>query len=173
MTTATKILSPLLELLKIALNSQYYMQPISSEMDEKLSLYIVKLMSLDRDDLCSIIGNLSRDDARVLGLYAERMATLAVRSNSVEPIKNALVALLIYAKTQDSRDVLLVLSLLYDAAVKTAGTANNVFNEVASFMGDVELLNGFLCRSDEDKSIEAMGYKESKNEDGFLYVRTW
>ncbi len=28
-------------------------------------------------------------------------------------------------------------------------------------------------RSDEDKSIEAMGYQESSNEEGFLYIRNW
>ena len=169
----TTLLASLLELLKLALSSQYYKQPISSEIDEKISSVIADLISLDTWQLESIMENVSGDNARVLGLYAERMASLAVRKNSIEPVKNGLVALLIYAQTEDPRDVLLVLSLLHDAAIKTAGTAGRVFDEVGSVIGGAELLNGFLNRSDEDKSIDAMGYKESNNEEGFLYVRTW
>jgi hypothetical protein len=173
MTTSTNILMPLLELLKFALSSQYFKQPISSELDEKISSYIAELISLERGQLEAFLEKIADDNARVLGLYAERMATLAVRSNSVEPIINGLVALLIYARTEDPRDVLLVLSLLHDAAIKTAGSARKIFDEVGSVIGGVELLNGFLNRSDEDKSIGAMGYEESKSEEGFLYVRTW
>lgn len=173
MATVTKVLTALLEFLRLALSSQYYKQPIPSEIDEKISLVVADLMSLDNEQLESIIANVSGDNARVLGLYAERMASLAVRNNGVEPLKKGLFALLIYARTEDPKEVLLVLSLLHDAAIKIAGTAQNIFDEVGSMIGAADLLNGFLNRSDEDKSIDAMGYEESQNEDGFLYVRTW
>lgn len=173
MITITNILASLLQLLKLALNSEYYKQPLPSEIDEKISKIITDLITLGQGQLVSILDEVSIDNTRVLGLYAERMASLAVRENSVEPIKNGLVALLIYARTEDPRDVLLVLSLLHDAAIKTAGKSRKVFEAVGSMFGGSELVRGFLNRSDEDKSIDAMGYEESKNNDGFLYVRTW
>lgn len=173
MTSVTNISESLLKLLRLALSSQYYKQPIFSEMDGKLSEVIADLISLNHEQLESIIAQVSGDNARVLGVYAERMASFAVRENSVKPIKNGLVALLIYARTEDPRDVLLILSLLHDAAIKTAGTAQVVFDDVDSVIGGSELLKGFLNRSNEDKSIDAMGYGESNSEQGFLYVRTW
>ena len=173
MTTVTNIINSLLALLKSALDSGYYKQSIPSDIDLKLRELISNIISLQRNDIESIIERVSGDNARVLGLFAERMASLAVRQNSIEPVKDGLLALLIYSRTEDPRDVLLVLSLLHDAAIKTAGAAQAVFSDVSSIIGGADLLNDFLSRSDEDKSIDAMGYEESKNEEGFLYVRTW
>ena len=83
------------------------------------------------------------------------------------------LALLIYEKAHDSRDALLVLSLLNDAAVKVGNLPKAIFNEIDALFGESSFLSDFLGRSAEDKSIDSMGYEESKNEEGFLYVRTW
>lgn len=167
------IQNSLLALLKLALESAYYKQPISSEIDDEISDILADLSAYNQKDLELIADSVSGDNGRVLGLFAERMASLAVRQNSIEPVKRGLFALLIYARTEDPRDVLLVLSLLHDAAIKVRGMPKTIFNEVGAVFGGSSLLSDFLNRSDEDKSIDAMGYVESKNEEGFLYVRTW
>lgn len=173
MTRIKNILNSLLSLLKVALDSAYYQQPIPSELDKGISNILVNLSTNETVGLELIVGGVASDEARILGLFAERMASLAVRGNSIEPVKQGLLALLLYARTEDPRDVLLILSLLHDAVIKTSGTPKSVFAEVSSIIGDAGFLNDFLNRSDDDKSIDAMGYKESKSKDGFLYVRTW
>ena len=173
MTNIKNTLNSLLALLKMALDSAYYQQAIPSEVDERISNILASLSTSDSVGLELIADGVAGDEARVLGLFAERMASLAVRENSIEPVKQGLLALLLYARTEDPRDVLLVLSLLHDAVIKTSGTPKSVFAEISSIIGDAGFLNDFLNRSDEDKSIDSMGYKESKNEEGFLYVRIW
>ena len=167
------ILNSLLALLRLALDAEYYKQPLGCDIDQKLRGLLSQIVTLENADLDSILGKVSGDNARVLGFFAERMASLGVRLNSIEPVKDGLFALLIYSRSEDPRDVLLVLSLLHDAAIKISGTAKEVFNETSSLVGGFDFLSDFLNRSDEDKSIEAMGYEESKNKEGFLYVRTW
>jgi len=173
MTDIKNLLSSLLALLKLALKSAYYQQAIPSKVDEGICNMMTSLYTSDKAEQEVISDGITGDDARILGFFAERMASLAVRENSVERVSQGLSALLLYARTEDPRDVLLVLSLLHDAAIKTSRTPKKVFEEASLIFGGTGLLADFLNRSDEDKSIDAMGYKESKNEEGFLYVRTW
>ncbi len=173
MMSIKNILNSLLALLKMALDTAYYQQAIPSKVDEGINNMLASLSTSDPAELELIADDVAGDEARVLGLFAERMASLAVRENSIEPVKQGLLALLLYARTEDPRDVLLVLSLLHDAVIKTSGTPKKVFDEASLIFGGAGLLDDFLNRSDEDKSIDAMGYEESKNDEGFLYVRTW
>lgn len=173
MTRIKNILNSLLALLRLALESAYYQQPISCELDDEIGDILVELSTYNQKDIELITDNVSSDDGRVLGLFAERMASLAVRQNSLEPIRRGLFALLIYSRTEDPRDVLLVLSLLHDAIIKVGDIPKTIFNETGALFGGSAFLSDFLDRSEEDKSIDSMGYEESKNEEGFLYVRTW
>ena len=173
MTNIKNVLAALLVLLKSAIGSAYYKQPIPSEIDKGINKILEEFAAFDQVDMKQIADGVSGDDARVLGFFAERMASLAVRENSIAHLKQGVVALLIYAQTEDPRDVVLVLSLLHDAGIKISGNPKQVFNEVSSVIGDAQLLSGFLARSDEDKSINAMGYEESESSEGFLYTRNW
>jgi hypothetical protein len=173
MTAVITIQNLLRELSKLALDSEYYKQPIDSDIDRKFREIFSNMVSLKHADLGQVVKKVTGDNARVLGLFAERMASLAVRQNSIGPVRDGLFALIIYSRSEDPRDVLLVLSLLHDAAIKTTGAAERVFSDVSSVVGGSDLLKDFLSRSEEDKSIDAMGYEESKDEEGFLYIRTW
>ena len=173
MTNVKDKRSSLIALLKLALKSAYYQKPIPCEIDDEISDIFVDLSAHDQNNIELIADSVSGDTGHVLGLYAERMASLAVRENSIEHVKHGLIALLIYEKAHDSRDALLVLSLLHDAAVKVGNLPKAIFNEIDALFGESSFLSDFLGRSAEDKSIDSMGYEESKNEEGFLYVRTW
>ncbi len=155
------------------MSSAYHQQAIPSAIDEEIGDVLVRLSSCDEDELASVADGIAGERGRVLSLFAERMASLAVRKNSPDPIGKGLAALLIVARSEDVREILLVLSLLHDAAMKVRGSAKALFAEAASKFGQAELLDSFLLRSDAAKRIEAMGYKESDTGDGFLYVRTW
>jgi hypothetical protein len=173
MSDVKGILTTLHATLRQALDSAYYKQSIPSEVDKKLNEVLGTMASCNEQQRASITDGIAGDEARVLGLFAEKMATLAVRENSIEYVKQGLLALLIYARTVDARDVLLVLSLLHDATIKTGNAPKSIFQAAGVVLGGAEFLSEFLNRTDEDKSIDAMGYEESKNEEGFIYVRTW
>lgn len=110
-------------------------------------------------------------DARVLNLFAERMASLAVREDNIKAVKHGLIALTVCAQNEDIRDVLVVLSILHDAALKIEGTAERIFREMRSITYGSEFLDDYLNRADKDKIIESMGYEESRDDNGFLYLR--
>lgn len=173
MTNNTGMLATLLEILRHALASAYYKHPIPSEIDKNITEALTSLGKCDEKQLNVIAGQVTGDNSRVLGLYAERMASLAVRERNPDRLRQGLLGLLIYSRAEDSRDVLLVLSLLHDAAVRLGKDPKEIFDEVGSIAGGADLLRDFLARNEEDKSIDAMGYEETMSEDGFLYKRTW
>lgn len=173
MSAATNIVDQLLALLKMAPDSEYYKQPIASDIDQKLREIFSKLRLLKSADLETVFEIITSENARVLELFAERMASLSVRQNRVDPAKDGLLALLICSRAGDSRDIVMILSLLHDAVIKIGGSAREVFRGVSSVLGGSDLMNEFLERSEEDKAIDSMGYEESKNEEGFIYVRNW
>lgn len=171
--TVRSIFNSLSSLLKLALNTEYYKQSLSCETDQELRELLSQMIVLERADLDSVMERVSGNEGRVLGVFAERMASLSVRLDNIEYVKDGLFALLLYSRLEDRRDVLAILSLLHDAAIKINGNASDVFNEMRSMFGRTDFLCDFLKRSSEDKSIDAMGYEESKTTEGFLYIRTW
>ena len=88
---------------------------------------------------------------------------------------HALIALLILEGNADPREGVAVVSLIHAAALKIGVKPKDVFDRVEKQIGlsGAPTLDAFLQRSDEDKSIEAMGYVEGSDEDGFRFVRTW
>lgn len=68
-----------------------------------------------------------------------------------------------------------MLALHYDAALKLGIEPNVVFDQAAMLMDNevAEGIRSFPRRSKEDKSLEAMGYREGNDDDGFRYMRTW
>ena len=173
MTDINNILNTFCNILRKAIDSEYFKQPIPSEIDDKINEILVMFCAYNQVQMKSIINGIVGDSARVLGLFAERMASLSVRENYILRVKQGLLGLIIYSSTVDPRDVLTVLSLLHDAANKITGNPKDIFKEVTSIYIDADFLIDFLNRSDEDKSIDAMGYEESKCEEGFVYKRTW
>ena len=75
----------------------------------------------------------------------------------------------------DVREDILRLTLIHAAALKLGIDPRSVFLESARQFGldDTYGLEAFLKRSDEDKSLDSMGYVEGADDDGFRFVRTW
>lgn len=158
--------------LRTALKSEYFKDSIPSENDENISSDLNLL--LKKQNIESLVHvSLSVNDYRVLGLFAERMASLALIQNEPLRIKLGLLALLIYSISQDPRDVVLVLSLLYDAILRLELVPEAIFDEVEKVFGKTNLFKNFLSRPVEDRSIDAMGYDLLSENNGFLYKRNW
>jgi hypothetical protein len=111
----------------------------------------------------------------VLVAFAERMASYAVRKQQPDLIAQSLSALAIAVKLVYIKEVLPVVSLLYRSVHKLDLDAHDVFANKGGYRNEMldKFLDDFLCRSETDRSIEAMGYFEGNDQDGFRYKRTW
>lgn len=132
-------------------------------------------MVTDSATFDQIICMVPRDADRVLSAFAERAASMAVRHQDARELRAGLLATaLAQAITDDSREPLSALALLYRAAEMIG------HDPVAEFIAANELSGGhahglldFLRRSAEDRAIEAMGYGEGDDKRGFRFLRSW
>lgn len=123
--------------------------------------------SSDGSDLISH----SRTADSVLEAFAERAASLAVRTKDDSWIRKGVVALCSTSIASDRRESEIVLCLLYDAAKRLGLSPREVFSEGLFLKRN--LIEGFICRDEKDKSLSSMGYIAGSDSDGFRYVRSW
>jgi hypothetical protein len=152
-------------------NVAYLPKPIPTVRDGEIANLLSG--SIAEQSLARLQRRITDGHAAVLRAFAERMASAAVRTGSMEQLRFGLVALLLGIGRGDSRDGWAILPLFYDALLK-------LHEDPLAFMGSIRQVVGdsvavpfakFLSRS--DKTLEAMGYREGADADGFRYVRTW
>ncbi len=151
-----------------ALDSGYYKQDIPSVIDHQLMSLLkesVNVIQIDSKKLS--------ESYRIFNLFAERMATLAVREKKIEWVKLGVFGLCRFSLDKDYREAVSILSLLYDAIVRIGDTPKIIFKEVELNTSGTMFIESFLNRSEADKTINAMGYETIGNGNDFLYRRTW
>lgn len=119
---------------------------------------------------------LNGDQGQALAVFAERMASLAVRDRDPEYIRRGLLALGLAASVSyDVREEILVMSLLWRSAVLLGIDAAHLFTSIGAVLNGRggQQLASFAQRSPEHQSIEAMGYVVGSDDAGFRYRRTW
>ena len=149
---------------------------IPNDVDAEIKDIINKYLSLGDDGAKkSIRESVGRDQKRVFLAFAERMASLAVRLNSQEPLMMAMMAMFLQIGIGDVREDIIILTLIHAAAEKISSDPRFVFLESARQFGlnDTSGLEAYLGRSNESKSLKSMGYSEGVDEDGFRFVRLW
>ena len=101
------------------------------------------------------------------------MASLAIRAKSQEPLIVAMMAMFLQIDVGDVREDIVILILTYAAAHKFGLDPRSVFMEAARQFGlnDISGLEAFLKRSDEDKSLDSMGYVEGADRSSSLGLR--
>jgi hypothetical protein len=106
-------------------------------------------------------------------VFAERMAALAVRENSVDRLRDGLLSIAMEQFRFDLREDLMVMSLLYNSAKKIGADPDAVFMSVCPAVAPqvARELQKFVSRPAELKSIAAMGYREIDDAAGFRYDR--
>ncbi|MGO1055274.1 hypothetical protein [Crossiella sp. CA198] len=154
-------------------SSNYSVEELSSVRDGQI-----------RDLLLDVAGEMSfeqvkqlmpRDVDRVLGTFAERAASIAVRHQDARELRAGLLAAAIaLSVTGDFREELPVLALLYRAAEMIGNDPDLEFSEICEkWSGLTREFVDFPRRIPEDKTIQAMGYKEGDDKSGFRFLRTW
>ena len=110
------------------------------------------------------------DRADLLCAWSERMAALAVRLDSPQPLVLGLVALSLADEAADG-EALLVAPLHRRSAEKLAADPVRLFDEAA---GRTDLAGARWLRDARDSAdeLEDTGYVEDEDGDGFRYLRT-
>lgn len=155
-------------------NRGYGASPLPSERDGEIAALVAYLVEELRPDTPNLA--LEACHAPVLLAFAERMATLAIRRHSADHLRDGLRAVALAGSVaSDPREVLLILPLLWRSAQILGLDPSAEFGAIGRSLAGPggEQLIAFLSRSEEDRGIQAMGYSEAIEEDGFRYRRTW
>jgi hypothetical protein len=106
--------------------------------------------------------------------FGIRMAALAVREQDASHLADALAAVAIEGGRIDLRENLQVLALIYHSAEKIGADAQSLFDSAPASNPELgAAIREFPRRAARDRSIEAMGFRESGDAGEFLYQRVW
>lgn len=161
--------------LDVASNQGYGRLPIPAPRDEQILALLREWQCLSEEEREAASRLITKDQMLTLLAFSERMASLAVRVRNRAFVVSGLIALGLDGWRTDWRENMLLLCLHFDASKKIGADLDSIFQEAANTLSSKvsTALVAFLKRSPADQSLEAMGYKESVDEDGFRYQRTW
>jgi len=166
MSAPTDILSRLAE-------TEYRPESIPGDRDADIALLISTIQTCEQ--FTEVTQGLKLSTAHILLGFAQRAASYAIRINDVTWTRHGLMAAQLTLGEEDTREVLVIYSLLYRALELLDADPMNIFEESARRaphkFGAVTM--EFAQRDAADKSIAAMGYVESEDRDGFKFVCTW
>ena len=153
---------------------RYFFKPLLSQTDQDMLNLTgaLKAAPSQAESTSWIRSQLRNDDFFYFLGFAERMASWAVRTKQTRFLQEALIAMALVEGLSDAREIVLILSLIYDAAVRIQADPHDVFSSVDQYCapGMRQLLSGYLNR--DEKSILAMGYV-FEAVGGGRYRRTW
>jgi hypothetical protein len=111
--------------------------------------------------------------ASALIAYGERMAAVAVRTQSQQPLRRALVAMgLAYGRLDDQRDTLYPLVAVNHSAGLLDTELSRLIDAVADYLPDaaVTAFRAFVNRDEADKSLRCMGLGTTGSNADFRYI---
>lgn len=119
-----------------------------------------------------LLSTVTPEMSSLLGWYARKLAGRAVRDCSHEDLRNGLLALLISAHGGDFRDAMAPLALLYNSALRLQEEPKALFETASTALSQPakKLLDEFLKRPADLKSVQAFGFSEGMGPHGFDYV---
>jgi len=164
-------LKKILESLMDDKHSDYLSQPIPCELDYVIGDLVNLYKGFSPTERKAAYSLIEERNSYVLLAFAERMAALGVREKSRERLLDGLLSLIIENYSADWRDNLTKLAPLYHSAVKIGVDPQSLFTEAATYGNNevAEIIRDFPQREQESRSIEAFGYKEDYEPDGFRY----
>lgn len=153
----------------------YGRRPIPDAVDSEVRGLVNGLRDADPGTRDALLSLMTEHHGSVLLAFAERMASLAVRSRDPQFLRDGLGALAFGSRLVDSREAVLILSLVYRSLEKLGMDATGLFAGAIG-LGDESFdacVRAFPSRDKKDRAIKAMGYTEGRDRDGFRYSRTW
>jgi len=156
-------------------NHGYGSLPIPAIRDEEITELVSKWSALDDSERMQALASITTRQVWTLLAYSERMASRAVRERDRGWIRLGLIAQGLVVWHDDWRDNVQLLSLHYDACRRVSVSPDHLFTDISTlFPPDFGVVfTAFLKRRPEDRSIDAMGYREGADGEGFLYERNW
>lgn len=143
------------------------MMKIDRETNEIIDYY-KNINKEEQNRLCTFI---TVDLAWVLLCFAIRMATYSLRLSSQKYFTNGLYALSMTLGKLDKRELLVVLPLYYEVQKRNSWSFNEFLKQNDDFSS---MLSNFICRREEDKSLECMGYiLEVDENNNKVFRRSW
>lgn len=149
-------------------------RPIPVPLDSAMTALISRYRALPVDQRTIFRESLQVVDGRALSAYAERMASLAVRTGSLETVLSGVIALGLSESTEeDWRETVMVLSVLFRSVEKLGGDPRELFRTAGRVLnaGAAAHLLLYTRRAPENRQIEVMGYVETIDESGFIYKK--
>lgn len=154
-----------------ATGPHYLREELPSSIDTQVSQAVRRITQLGKESRAEVANALSRAQQDALSIFAERMATHAVRSSSPEAIRDGLAALALIGNTSDVRDYLVQLPLFMHSG-DLIGVDARILMHDASQIAPTELAQVMeRYASGAIPSIEQMGYAEEGSGSTFRYVR--
>jgi hypothetical protein len=162
-----------LDVLEPAVNRGYLAQAIPTARDAEIGGLLSRVM--EEHHVARFMRCLQDGHAIVLRVFAERMASEAIRNRDAAVLRLGLIALLLSWHGPDSRETLMVFPIFYDAVRRMGLDLTLLVASIRETIGDqlAAPFVEFLQRSESDKSLQAMGYAEGADNDGFRYQRNW
>jgi hypothetical protein len=117
------------------------------------------------------LDTVSQKGRQVLGAYAERAASRAVRDKDRDLLVLGSTALVVGGLDQNALEALTRMPLIEDASKRLGIELADVFEEVAGIVshpGSVNLMR-WLSRAPEDRTPECMGFAAAEDGSGFRY----
>ncbi|MFD4604530.1 hypothetical protein ACFWPQ_41755 [Streptomyces sp. NPDC058464] len=145
---------------------------IPHELDTEVEAFVTAYVSGPQPLRRTVLDGVGRRAAAVLSAYGQRMASVAVRTRSPEPLRHGLVAAgLAEVRLEEPRNNLYVLAAINDSASLTGTSLQRLIAEVSPFLppAGVAALRAFDRREDRHKSIESMGIRRTGSGETFRY----
>ena len=155
-----------LEILDLDQNVGYLPKPIPALRDREISDLLSRTIA--NSALATLHHRVEEGHAMVLQVFAERMATAAVRNKEPAFLRVGLTALLLTLAKP-----LMILPLYCDAVSKLHIYSSRFADALRGTVGDrmIAPFTEYMARA--DRSLKSMGYGEGVDADGFRYLRNW
>lgn len=141
------------------------------KMDIALNRIIGDYILLSKEEKKSVCNGVSTDIAWLLLSFAINMATYSLRFSEQKYFFSGLTALGMVLGILDQREIILILPLYYDVHKRNGLSFEKILNPNDEF---ATFVRNFLSRSEEDKTLECMGYILAIDENNNpIYQRTW
>lgn len=160
-----------LDILSPEQNCGYLPKPIPNSRDHDIVDLLSRCMA--SQTLPRLQRSIRDGQAMVLRVFAERMASAAIRNTSATQLRLGLVALLLTFEQAEARDGFAILPLFNDAIERLHLDPSGFTESVRQTVGDRIAMPFTEFQRRSDKSLQAMGYGEGMDGDGFRYVRNW
>ncbi len=150
----------------------YYRSKLPGPKDDEIAKVVEAYKAAEPQERLTIANGLTGSQVNWLGTYAFRMSMLSVRKESPAILQSGIIALLMTMKIKDWRESIMSTSVLCRAS-ELLHLGETAFREAAPYAPDAEagqMLLKFLTRGADDRSVEAMGFRELNGKNGLIFV---